>query len=394
MTSELKVELEDFEAFLEPRFSALEFANDLVVATNGNESNELDLQTPIKKLKFDIEECDKRIRTIAGNNYEALVSNFSRIEDTRTILNDKINPSISRVNHSFERIKAEVIQPYDESLRLNNALKRIHTTLDLLRGASFFIFLIQQIESLEKSFDSENIKDLTRLARLHVQLSQLYESENNNNTKDSNILAIKLIRDYYPIQISKKNALIEQAIQIISNEFNHHSTFTEKNTNLENHLIAYYLLDQDSFFQTFDRSVINKQVQHSLTNLSRSLQSPRNFTAIISEIKESSEEYFQRLSHILSAWEVSKNPNGIDSRSFEDLLQTEFNVDSLFQLFWSKLCLRFKKNIVATMARGGPTAKNLKVYYDGLKNTVLETFKSEYERDLLLDAIEIISSGR
>lgn len=42
------------------------------------------------------------------------------------------------------------------------------------------------------------------------------------------------------------------------------------------------------------------------------------------------------------------------------------------------------------MARGGPIAKNLKIYSQGLKTSVLETFKSEEERNMLLDSLSMI----
>ena len=78
-TVEVKNELEDFEAFLEPDFQLTQFANDLLLATNGSDGPELDLLTPIKKLKFDIDECNKRMSTISANNYETLVANFTKI---------------------------------------------------------------------------------------------------------------------------------------------------------------------------------------------------------------------------------------------------------------------------------------------------------------------------
>ncbi|KAK6463032.1 Golgi transport complex subunit 5-domain-containing protein [Scheffersomyces coipomensis] len=386
----IQSELEDFEAFIDPDFHPTTFANDLIVATNGNESNDIDLSTPIKKLKFDIQECNSRMTKIAANNYELLVSNFSRIEDTKSVLNDKINPAISQVNQKFDRIKSEVIEPYEEALRLNNALKRIHTTLDLLRGASFFIFIIQQLEQLEKSISSDNIKELPRLARLHNQLSELYDKANKNNAKDGNILSIKLIRDYYPIHVSKKSGLIDQSIQVMSNEFLYPSTFNVKNSNLENHLITFYLLDTDTFLSTFDKVIINKQVQLALTQLSRALQTPRNFTSILSEIKESSEEFFNQLHIILGSWEVSKNQNS-SATSLEDILKSYYQNQDLLFLFYERLTKKFSKNIQATIDRGGPTSKNLKVYKNGLVKTIEVTFKNKDHEQLFLESISIIN---
>ncbi|KAK6455622.1 Golgi transport complex subunit 5-domain-containing protein [Scheffersomyces xylosifermentans] len=397
---ELKKELEDFEAFLEPDFQPVQFANDLLLATNGSDGPELDLATPIKKLRFDIDECNKRMNSISGNNYEALVANFSRIEESEAILHNRINPSIERVNNSFERIKTEVVKPYEDALRLNNALRKIHLTLDLLRGASFFIFLIQQIEELEKTVASStgnNSKDLVRLAKLHLQISDLYD-ENSTNAKDGSVLSIKLIRDYRPLSITKKSSLQTQCVQTITNEFNHHGSFTPKNTLLQSHLVALYVLNEKEFFSVFDKAGVNKQVQQSLTQLSRSLQSPRNFTAIITEIKEEAAEYFSKLTESLTDWDVTRNlknkTSHQESTSLLNILLEHYEVQALSELYWGRLAHKFKMNIAATMARGGPIAKNLKIYYEGIRNSISETFDIENEKNALIDAVDLIQGAR
>lgn len=399
-TVEVKNELEDFEAFLEPDFQLTQFANDLLLATNGSDGPELDLLTPIKKLKFDIDECNKRMSTISANNYETLVANFTKIEDSEDILRQRINPAVERVNHSFDRIKSEIIRPYEDALRLNNALRKIHLTLDLLRGASFFIFLIQQIEELDKevsSSSSNDYKDLIRLSKLHVQISELYD-QNSTNVTDASVLSIKFIRDYRPLEITKKTNLQTQCVLVITNEFNHHTAFTSKNNTLKNNLIALNILNEKEFFLVIDKSAINKQVQQSLTQLSRSLQSPRNFTAIVTEIKEESSEYFEKLTSILSEWEVSRNiglhNNLSPNESLLSIILHSYEVNKLSELYWSRLSFKFKKNIAATMARGGPIAKNLKIYYEGIRKSIEETFKNDNERDFLLDAIDLIKGAR
>ncbi|KAG2733491.1 hypothetical protein G9P44_003016 [Scheffersomyces stipitis] len=399
-TVEVKNELEDFEAFLEPDFQSTQFANDLLLATNGSDGPELDLLTPIKKLKFDIDECNKRMSTISANNYETLVANFTKIEDSEDILRQRINPAVERVNHSFDRIKSEIIRPYEDALRLNNALRKIHLTLDLLRGASFFIFLIQQIEELDKevsSSSSNDYKDLIRLSKLHVQISELYD-QNSTNVTDASVLSIKFIRDYRPLEITKKTNLQTQCVSVITNEFNHHTAFTSKNNTLKNNLIALNILNEKEFFSVIDKSAINKQVQQSLTQLSRSLQSPRNFTAIVTEIKEESSEYFEKLTSILSEWEVSRNiglhNNLSPNESLLSIILHSYEVNKLSELYWSRLSFKFKKNIAATMARGGPIAKNLKIYYEGIRKSIEETFKNDNERDFLLDAIDLIKGAR
>ena len=380
--------LEDFSSFIEPTFEPIQFSNDLILATNGNTAAELDLKTPIKKLKFDLDECDKRMTTISSSNYSSLVSKFSQIETSKIILKDQVNVSIDRVNSSFDRIQTDVIQPYEEAVKLNNALKKIHTTLDLLRGASLFVFLIQQLEDLERSPESKK-KDLLRLAKLHLQMSEVYHAENSNSVKS--LLAIKFIRDYQPIQATKKNDLQLQCIQCMNEEFNHLSTFNVENINLQSHLVAFYILNTKEFFLVFEKATIIKQVQTSATQLSRSLQSPRNFTSIMTEIKEDAVEYFKTLTSILANCNVPQNNETVNMLV---LINDNLNTTSLSELYWTRLALKFKKNIAATMARGGPIAKNLKIYFQGINNSINETFKNDVERELLIDAVSIIAGTK
>lgn len=414
-----KDELRDFEAYLEPDFEASQFANDLILATNDNEDTELDLTTSIKRLKFDIDECDKRMKVISSNNHESLITNFTKIEDVRSVLKNEINPLIERVNTSFDRIKTDVMKPYDDALRMNNAMKRIHATLNLFRGSTYFIFLIQQLQESEKSYDnadesSNGHKEVIRLAKLHDQLSQFYDKEKkgsksnqfNNDNINTNILSIKLIRDYQSIQLNKKTSLISDLNRSILKDLDHHTSFSVTNRNLQNNLIALYILNKNDFYHIIEKSSIGKQVQISLTHLTRTLQSPRNLTSVIKDVQETSATYTNTMNEILTKCDISNldkseskavnndsvNQGYIKEESYKNLLnaiENRFQSKSISQIYWTELSYKFKKNIVATMARGGPIAKNLRVYQTAIKNSIDDSFEP-YERDLLNEAIGII----
>ena len=377
-------ELEDFEAFLESDFKAEKFANELIVATNGHDKPELDLGTSIKKLTFDIDECDKRIAKISSSNYESLISNFQQITKCKQILTDHLNPGLDRVNAPFQRIKKEVIEPYDEAVKLNNALKKIHLTLELLRSTSFFLFIIQQVEELSNSV---NDKDLVRLAKLHIQIKKLYENASQEKRSEVTVLAIKIIRDYQSNATAKRSSLIKQCVNVINGDFNHLSTLEYKNQKLHSNLSAFYILDTNEFYDVFERAAIARQVQSGAAQLSRALQSPRNFTAIMSEVKEASGEYFGKLTNVLSNWTTG---NDDENETLLSVILKKYNVDAISDLYWVQLNQRFKKNIVASMARGGPIAKNLKVYYKGITASVQEMFQSSTEGELLLDSLAMI----
>ncbi|CAK7901370.1 conserved oligomeric Golgi complex subunit 5 [[Candida] anglica] len=385
-----KNELEDFEAFLEPSFDALQFANGLLLATNDNE-NELDVITPTKKLRFDIDECEKRMSKIATNNYEPLVSKFTEIGSTRDIAKDQIGPQLQHLNLAFQRVKEGLMTPYEDAVKLNKSLKKIHATLNLLRGAGFFMYLAQQIEDggsiANKKSDHTNSdssstsRDIIRLAKVHTQLSKLYESSNRGAV---NLLSIKLIRDYQSIYISKRADLSSHCVSIISNDFTHTSTFTNTNTQLHDAIVALYTLDAKECLATIERATINKHTQTICSQLSKALQSPRNFNSTLEDVFESSENFLTKTALVLEEAKVS------DNRSFLVEFLKFFDAQSLAKLYWSRLSFKFKKNVAATMARGGPIAKNLKIYHEGIKKSVTETFAKSEGSPYIMEAIDII----
>ncbi|CUM65662.1 uncharacterized protein PRCAT00003310001 [Priceomyces carsonii] len=396
-------DLEDFEAFLEPDFEKLEFANDLLLATNDNADTELDIATSVKKLKFDIDECDKRMKAIASRNRIKLVSNFSQVQACKSLMNNNIHPSIERVNVSFQRIKTEIIKPYENAIKINDALKRIHSTVSLLRGATSFIFLIQLLEDLEKSVDDpENFnshKDLIRLAKLHLQISLLYKSEDKSMRKsdlnkhghmgDPSLLSIKLIREYRSVQESKKVSLTNRCNKFIINELSHSSSFNVKNVPLQCNLIALFILDKEQLFTILEKSTINKQVQLSSSQLSRSLQSPRNFLIVLTEVKSTSDSFLNTLEGILLNCDISNiSGTNVDSKNLLENAISHLKTPSISLLYWENLAFRLKKSIAATMARGGPIALNLKSHSDSMKSSIIETFGSQ--SDSFLDAISVI----
>ena len=382
-------ELEDFEAYLEPDFDASDFANSLLISTNGHDNTILDLQTPLKKLKYDLVELDKRMKLISSTNYESLTSNFNQIEQYKTILQDRINPHLDTINKPFERIKKEVIEPYDDAVRLNNALKNIHQTLELLRTTSFFIFIIQQLEELQGGVTSG---DVVKTSRLYSQLMNLYDSVASNGGVKSdhgnNVMSIKLIRDYRATAITRRQSLIHECSMTINSETSRSTSLNLKNIKLYNHLQALYILDVKEFYQIFDKSTIQRQVSTSGNQLSKALQSPRNFMAILSEVQESNVAYFDKLDEVLTKWNLPHDSNKPDE-NFLMLVLSYYRTESLSLLFWQKVAQQLKRNIVATMARGGPIAKNLKVYSQGLKTSVEEKFGEQIKLNIL-DALSMI----
>lgn len=377
------------EGFLNPDFDSFKAIRDLLLATNDVSTSELDIETSIKRLTFDGEEVEKRMSKLSSQNYEKLIGNFDHIGNTNAIMQQKVNPQIERVNNSFSKIKSEVVEPYNKAVTMNAALRKIHTTADLLRGSNFFFHLILNIEELDKNVDSDgkrNANDLIKLTKLCKQLNELYEQEKDSSRSKelgSSLLSVNLIRDYQSIQISKSHRISQTCLETITELFDHHSTFNPENDTLKKNLIAYYILNEDDLLPLIERVSIQKQVQVCSSQLSRSLQSPRNLIVILKEVKQSSDEFVEKLSKILSSCILPD-----EKTSILDIYLQQSRKPNVSEVYWPKLVIKFKRTIASTMARGGPIAKNLGTYYEGIVNSIKEIFDDQVEP--MLQAVEII----
>lgn len=384
-------ELEDFEAFLEPSFYPLQFANGLLLATNDDE-NELDLVTPMKKLRFDLEECERRMTKVASSNHELLVSAIKDVKTTRTLVADHFGPQLQRLNTSFERVRTGLMEPYDDAVKLHSALKRIQATLNLLRGAVYFVFLVQQLEEVPPAVYDHTRHDLVRFSRAHVNLSKLYKQSTDDDetttTNQANLMTIALVRDYQSIHLAKRSDLVSQCLLIINNDVAHAKSFTSANRQLQDALVALHVLDPNECLHTLERATITRQTQILCNQLSRALQAPRNFTLVLEEVNESSREFLNRLTEVLHNTYVAES-QPLPSKILPILaLREGFKTIELW--FWHRLGDKFKRNVAATMARGGPIAKNLKIYHEGINHAIETTITSTEGATTLLEAIALI----
>ncbi|GEQ68160.1 hypothetical protein JCM33374_g1827 [Metschnikowia sp. JCM 33374] len=387
-------DLEDFEAFLEDDFDPIRFAASLLQATNVVDDTELDLSTPLKKLQFDVNECNKRMESLSSTNHKELLYNVDKVEVNRKLMDEIINPSTARLKTAFDRINKDVITPYEDAVKLNDALQRIHQTCMLLRGSSFFLVFLQQLTECEKSLQSsDDNREVIRLAKTYKQLASFF-SKTSSPLKGStaDLLSLRLIRDYGPLLQVKSAEFIADLTSKISNDMGHHSSFNSKNTVLQNNLLALYIMDSQEFTSVIDRGAMTKSIQIALAQLTRSLQSPRTLAAAFSEVKQSSANFSATLSVLFDNCKVTKiDPKSDNSTLLDVFLSSLSDTDgtSVEEVYWSRLAFRFKKSVAATMARGGPIARNLRSQYNVLLESATSALEG-YSADQVKDALSLI----
>lgn len=86
-------DLEDFDSLLETNFDAKQFGNDLLKVTNNINTTTLDLNTSLKKLKYDLHEIDSRIDQLVNNKPSEIIDLMYRNEHVNSTIVDELKPS-------------------------------------------------------------------------------------------------------------------------------------------------------------------------------------------------------------------------------------------------------------------------------------------------------------
>lgn len=146
----------DYELFLDPSFSAVGFANSLVQATNNVSDVEVDLDTPAKRLEYDVEEVDKIINETAGENYEQLLEQATNVNLAEESL-EPMKKNLEQVNFSYSKLENDVLKPYDKAQEIFTALKRLHLTSSLLRSLTWYLYLARQLSAVGSNAPSNEL---------------------------------------------------------------------------------------------------------------------------------------------------------------------------------------------------------------------------------------------
>lgn len=347
-------------------------AGQLLQETNFADDLELDLGIAMKKLRFDAEECDRQMSQLASDNHEQLTENFARLESANKVVAEKIAPLAAAVTKLYLRLEQEILQPYDDATRLHEAFKNVHAAATLLRGAGQFFIFIQQILDCEDALDALKTAEAVHLAQLHVQAHAL--------VKD--LKSVKIVRDYEPVLDRKRLDFVHEIKGKIANDLGHHSTFHEKNEHLQNYLVALHVAAPDELLQLLSHT-LTKLVQVGFTLLTRALQSPRLFAQTAEEVHRLAGVFASTLGGLLERCQLLQiDQSGTLRTPFEAYLE-----NSIGTAYHAQLAARLQKSVAATMARGGPIARNLQQHQASIIDAARATFGPP-----LADAVTMISS--
>ncbi|CAI4050158.1 Golgi transport complex subunit COG5 SKDI_14G2710 [Saccharomyces kudriavzevii IFO 1802] len=394
-------DLEDFESLLEPDFDAKQFGNDLLKITNNNDATILDLNTPLKKLNYDLHEVDSRIDQLINNKPLEMIELVYRNEHVNSTIVDELKPSLEYLNMSYDRLKTQVLDPYERARKVQLALSKVYQTSFLLRGALVYIHLSNKLNTASK-IAQLNISTAVNVASLHYQLQiTLEENENLKSLRKIKELEQKIVTP------NKRELITFLSLQMSKECLN--SIKIKSNKEIISQLAySLFLLSPQEFASSINKIILSN-VTVSSQILSKTINSIRMFPEAFKDVVEKGYNIYTletilrniktdnvtaaakssvankaHLSHLLSEYTSTRNIKAGPSTPRD--------------LFWNKVSSNFKKDFEISVNRGGPVGKALLKNEDFIIDTIKQNMEkssdsSDYQKylDMMLGSVSIIS---
>ncbi|GME86842.1 hypothetical protein B5S28_g1418 [[Candida] boidinii] len=433
--SSTDIDLTDYESYLDPDFKSTEFANELVMATNNPDDSNLDLSTPMKRLQFDLKDIDKKLKKLSNDNYIELIKNFNKLDELNVAVKI-IDPSISLLNNSYDRLNNEIAKPYDEALTLHSALKRLHTTSTLLRSSTYFLYLIQQIEEsfsllqgrIQKLQTKSHLQQMQQnqfqqQQQHHSQQNQQYQIQDDpesfklllrccrnqyslkQHLSESPFLkSLKLVRDY-ELFLKDRNL---KTLEICTSNIKSFNLNTSEAA-MSNIILSLIYLSPETLYNLIQQ-ILSTQTVSSISFLVHTLNSPKSFNSIMSDVMERA-KYVSKLQTVMGkiTWPLSetegshqsssKNDDNINSNNNNSITERMsvlkkvtkiLELQDILSTFWKDVAVGFEPKLRETLNKGGPVAKALRTFSEQIKNSVkANVVASCYIKPLKDDSIEV-----
>ncbi|GAV53592.1 hypothetical protein ZYGR_0AK00940 [Zygosaccharomyces rouxii] len=379
-------DLEDFEVFLENEFDAQRFGNDLIKATNTDDSaTELDIDTPIKKINYDIGEVDTRIEKLINDNPLQILDQISRTKTSRATVRDGLKPSLDYLDMSYKRLQ-EVLDPYEKAQKLQSVLSKVHQTSMLLRDALIYIHLVNSIKFINETTQQLNPQRALELASLHSQL-QL------GINQSANLKSLRLIKKFDTEVVGPS---FKELLTYLSTELNSVCSETDRiKSNRENVMVLLKALHSLSSqeFATIVQRIVSSHIQSSVQALVKTINFVKSFPPAMEITAERGHTicFLQSLlrdiksdnTNLLNEYTSQMKPKPLTPREF----------------YWNQVSSGFKKDLDVSYRRGGPVGKVLQKSREFIEQTIRTNMpnsvdNTDYEDDMqvMLNSVAILST--
>ncbi|KAF2827481.1 hypothetical protein CC86DRAFT_466249 [Ophiobolus disseminans] len=395
----------DYEAFLDPDFSATAFANTLVLSTNNPSDTPLDLSTPLSRVLFDVQEVDTHIDTLTTKSALPLLEHTRDHAESSGRILQEVEGQVASLTESYKTLEKEVVERYEVAEQVRITAERLCETVKLGRAVARCFMLGRQLEVRMSelggvgSARKEDHRAMVRSADTILSLRQILraskpgeEGEGLDKVNVINTLKSELVnpgersissRAQQVVKEFSMSSLLSSSGQTSSSTFAQTEDTKARTTSA---LLTLYLLSPTSLKTTpknFEPSLMLNALQDYLqTQLKSSLVSLARALGQLPALERTLLEISARCQNIValqSLLEGIKPPSHplIDSSStvptspnfLQPVLKT-LDTSSLPSYFWRSLASNMSPRVQEIMYKGGVSARTLRSNKDRVRDAV------------------------
>jgi hypothetical protein len=396
----------DYEAFLDPDFSATSFANTLVLSTNNPSDTPLDLSTPLSRVLFDVQEVDTHIDTLTTKYALPLLEHTRDHAESSGRILLEVEGQVASLTESYRTLEKEVIERFEVAEQVRLTAERLCETVKLGRSVARCLMLGRQLEMRMSelggvgSAKREDHRAMVRSADTVLSLRQILaaskpgeEGEGLEKVNVVNTLKNELVNPGERSIASRAQQVVKEfsmSSLLASSGQTSASTFaqtedTKSRTTCA--LLTLYLLSPIPTKSTADfdptlmltalQDYLQTQLKSSLASLARALGQLPTLERTLLEISarcqnivalQSLLESIKPPSHPL----LESSPSRQTPPNFLQPLLQALDTSSLPSYFWRTLASNMSPRVQELMNRGGVSARTLRSNKDRVRDMVRE----------------------
>lgn len=400
----------DYEAFLDPDFSATSFANTLVLSTNNASDTPLDLSTPLSRVLFDVQEVDTHIDTLTTKCALPLLQHTREHAEASGRILHEVEGQVASLTESYKTLEKEVIERYEVAEQVRLTAERLCETVKLGRAVARCLMLGRQLEVRMSelggvgSARKEDHRAMVRSADTILSLRQLLaaskpgeEGEGLARVNVVNTLKTELVapgersissRAQQVVKEFSMSSLLSSAGQTSAATFSQTEDTRARTTSA---LLTLYLLSPTPTKRSMDvfepalllnalQDYLQTQLKSSLASLARALGQLPSLERTLLEISARCQNIVA-LQSLLESIKPPPHPV-LESPRYEHMemppnfLQPvlhDLDTSSLPSFFWRSLASNMSPRVQELMNRGGVSARTLRSNKDRVRDLIKES---------------------
>lgn len=406
----------DYEAFLDPTFSATSFANTLVLATNNPSDTPLDLSTPLSRVLFDVQEIDTHIDTLTTQSALPLLEYTTEHAQSSQRILQEVEGQVTSLTAAYKTLEKEVIERYETADRIRQTAERLVDAVKLGRAIARSLMLGRQLEAQMAEFSPagtlaskrEDHRAMVRASNTVLQLRQLFaagrpgeEGEGLDRVNVVTTLKNELVTPAEKAVVARSQQVIKEfsmsSLLSTSGDGQSGSTSTyaqidDTRSRTTSALLTLYLLSPSpsgTTLATFEPGLLISALQDYLqTSLKSSIAALARALAQLPTLERALLEVSARCQNIVALEALLAStkppthpllassdvqPGDETAKGMPNFLQPllqSLDTSSLPSYFWRSLASNLSPRVHEIMNRGGVSARTLRTNRDRVRDAV------------------------